>query len=202
MSPLWPDLTHTSNAKTPLPTPGPIYRVGMRQLRQRQKEKRRSTQDLYITEEITRGDYMMSEQHAAPHQINYPLSRSYIYQTPLVHDSPASITQSSIEDLVPQTVLGCGSFVRGRKRKEGLTQDLYITEEITRGDYMMSERHAAPHQISYPVSQSYIYQTPLAHDSPASITQSSIEDLVPQTDPLLGTRCYLRNFMDCQIKLQ
>ena len=27
----------------------------------------------------------------------------YIYQTPLVHDSPASITQSSIEDLVPQT---------------------------------------------------------------------------------------------------
>ena len=46
------------------------------------------------------------------------------------------------------------------------------------------------HQISIvdPVSQSYIYQTLLVHDSPASI-----EDLVPQTAPLLGTRCYLRN---------
>ena len=31
--------------------------------------------------------------------------------------------------------------------------------------------------INYPVSQSYIYQTPLAHDSPASRAQSSIEDL-------------------------
>ena len=29
--------------------------------------------------------------------------------------------------------------------------------------------------------------------SPASRAQSSIEDLVPQTAPLLGTRCYLRN---------
>ena len=35
--------------------------------------------------------------------INYPVSQSYIYQTPLVHDSPASRAQSSIEDLVPQT---------------------------------------------------------------------------------------------------
>ena len=46
---------------------------------------------------------------------------------------------------------------------------------------MMSERHAAPHQINYSVSQSYIYQTPSSHDSPASRAQSSIEDLVPQT---------------------
>ena len=35
--------------------------------------------------------------------INYPVSESYIYQIPLVHDSPASRAQSSIEDLVPQT---------------------------------------------------------------------------------------------------
>ena len=48
---------------------------------------------------------MMSERHAAPHQINYPVSQSYIYQTPLVHDSSASRAQSSIEDLVPQTHL-------------------------------------------------------------------------------------------------
>ena len=35
--------------------------------------------------------------------INYPVSQSYIYQTPLVHDSPASTAKSSIENLVPQT---------------------------------------------------------------------------------------------------
>ena len=53
---------------------------------------------------------------------------------------------------------------------------------------MMRERHTgesvkASHNISinYLVSQSHIYQTPLVHDSPASRTQSSIEDLVPQT---------------------
>ena len=44
------------------------------------------------------------------------------------------------------------------------------------------------------VSQSYIYQTPLVHDSPVTRTQSSIENLVPETAPLLiGTRCYIRN---------
>ena len=55
---------------------------------------------------------------------------------------------------------------------------------------MMSERHTgepgeASHniRINYPVSQSYIYRTPLVHDSPASRAQSSIEDLVPQTNP-------------------
>ena len=37
---------HSSDANTPLPTPGPIYRVRMRQLHQRKKEKRRLTQDL------------------------------------------------------------------------------------------------------------------------------------------------------------
>ena len=31
------------------------------------------------------------------------------------------------------------------------------------------------------VSQSYIYQTPLVHDSPVTRTQSSIENLVPET---------------------
>ena len=33
------------------------------------------------------------------------------------------------------------------------------------------------------VSQSYIYQTPLVHDSPVTRTQSSIENLVPETNP-------------------
>ena len=37
------------------------------------------------------------------HQINYPASQSYIYQTRLVHDSPATRTQSSSENLVSQT---------------------------------------------------------------------------------------------------
>ena len=46
----------------------------------------------------------------------------------------------------------------------------------------MSARKGLPqHQINYPVSQSYIYQTPLIHDSPATRTQSSSENLVSQT---------------------
>ena len=54
---------------------------------------------------------------------------------------------------------------------------------------MMRERYTGELEVShnisinYPVSQSYIYQTPLVHDSPASRTQSSIEDLVPQIAP-------------------
>ena len=49
-------------------------------------------------------------------RINYLVSQSCIYQTPLVHDSPASRAQSSIEDLVPQTAItelfhGIGSTV-------------------------------------------------------------------------------------------
>ena len=103
--------------------------------------------------------------------------------------------QGTPEPMLPtqETVLGCGSFVRGRKRKKG---DL-IPFILSRRDYI-SRLHdecpywASTHQINYPVSQSYIYQTPLVHDSPATRTQSSIEDLVPQTAPLLGTRCYLR----------
>ena len=66
--------------------------------------------------------------------------------------------------------------------------------EVTWRGYMASARKGFPHhQINYPVSQSYIYQTPLVHDSPATRTRSSIENLVPQTAPLLGTICYLRN---------
>ena len=46
----------------------------------------------------------------------------------------------------------------------------------------MSARKGLPqHQINYPVSQSYIYQTSLVHDSPATRTQSSSENLVSQT---------------------
>ena len=33
------------------------------------------------------------------------VSQSYIYQTPLVHDSPVTRTQSSIENLVPETIV-------------------------------------------------------------------------------------------------
>ena len=80
-------LNTCSNANTPLPTPWPdisIYRVMNRQLRQRQKEKRRvDSRPLYINEKITRGDYMMSEhtcrRSLPPHQINYPASQSRIY---------------------------------------------------------------------------------------------------------------------------
>ena len=50
----------------------------------------------------------------------------------------------------------------------------------------MSARKGLPqHQINYPVSQSYIYQTPLVHDSPATRTQSSSENLVSQTNYVL-----------------
>ena len=57
-------------------------------------------------------------------------------------------------------------------------------EEITRGVNDIREKLVGTSQYiseTYPVSQSYIYQTPLVHDSPASRIQSSIEDLVPQT---------------------
>ena len=106
-------LNTRSNANTPLPTPWTdisIYRVRMRQLRQKQKEKRRLTQDpCYIIEDITREDYMVSERRTGEARGSLPIhqhnvSQSYIYQTPLVHDSPASSAQSSIEDLVPQTI--------------------------------------------------------------------------------------------------
>ena len=52
----------------------------------------------------------MSARKGLPqHQINYPVSQSYIYQTPLVHDSLATRTQSSSENLVSQTSgLTCG----------------------------------------------------------------------------------------------
>ena len=90
-------------------------------------------------------------------------------------------------------LLACGSFFRGRKRRRVDSRPLLYY----RGDYMVREptcrRSLPPHQTNYPVSQSYIYQTRLVHDSPATRTQSSIENLVPQTAPLLGTRCYLRN---------
>ena len=66
-------------------------------------------------------------------------------------------------------VLGCGSFVRGRKRKKGDS----IPFLLSRRDYMsrlpVSARDGLPQdQMNYPVSQSYIYQTPLEHDSPAT----------------------------------
>ena len=105
-----------------------------------------------------------------------------------------SNTTLKIQPSEKNNLLGCGSFVRGRKRKMVDSRPLLYY----RGDYMVSERtcrRSLPrHQTNYPVSQSYIYQTPLVHDSsPATRTQSSIENLVPQTAPLLGTRCYLRN---------
>ena len=40
------------------------------------------------------------------------------------------------------------------------------------------------------VSQSYIYQTPLVHDSPVTRTQSSIENLVPETNYFRVERIY------------
>ena len=63
---------------------------------------------------------------------------------------------------------------------------------------MMSKRHTGEPgeasqyiSTSHPVPQSYIYQTPLVHDSPASRTQSSIEDLVPQTEAYSLEACTL-----------
>ena len=68
-----------------------------------------------------------------------------------------------------QYVLGCGSFVRGRKRKKGDS----IPFILSRRDYIARLHDECPsrastHQMNYPVSQSYIYQTPLVHDSPAT----------------------------------
>ena len=49
--------------------------------------------------------------------------------------------------------------------------------------YIEEERTSVFHYGSMDdlVSQSYIYQTPLVHDSPVTRTQSSIENLVPET---------------------
>ena len=54
---------------------------------------------------------MMSERRTGEARRSLPIHQHklpsipiiYIYQAPLVHDSPASRAQSSIEDLVPQT---------------------------------------------------------------------------------------------------
>ena len=63
---------------------------------------------------------------------------------------------------------------------------------------MMSERHTGEPgeasqyiSINYPVSQSYIYtKALLPNDGPASKTQSSVEDLVPQTSLVNLPRSY------------
>ena len=61
-------------------------------------------------------------------------------------------------------MLGCGSFVRGRKRKKGLTQDpCYINEEITRGDYMMSERRTGEARRSLPIHQHKLPSIPIIY---------------------------------------
>ena len=91
-------------------------------------------------------------------------------------------------------LLGCGSFVRGRKRKKGDS----IPFILSRRDYMSRLPDECPKRASTTSDKLssipiYIYQTPFVHDSPATRTQSSSEDLVSQTAPLLGTRCYLRN---------
>ena len=67
-------------------------RVRMRQLRQRSKEKKGWLNSfVYYRGEITSRSYMTSARKGLPqHQINYPVSQSYIYQTPLVHGSPAT----------------------------------------------------------------------------------------------------------------
>ena len=88
------------------------------------------------------------------------------------------------------SMLRCGSFVRDTRRKRRLTQDFILTSE----EHEEKPVGTPPYiSITYPVSQSHIYQTPLVHDSPVTRAQSNIEDLVLQTAPLLGTRCYLRN---------
>ena len=79
-------------------------------------------------------------------------------------------------------MLGSGSFVRGRKRKKVDSRPFLYH----RGVRSIREKPVeTSHYISIndPVSQSYICQTPLVHDS--------IENR--QTAPLLGTRYYLRN---------
>ena len=105
-------------------------------------------------------------------------------------------------------MLGCGSFVRGRKRKKGLLKTFYINEEITRGDYMMSELHTGELgeasqyiSIKYSVPLSYIYQTP------STKLQSSIEDPVqhrgpstPNSPPARYEMLSQKLFMNCQVK--
>ena len=47
-------------------------------------------------------------------------------------------------------MLGCGSFVRGRKRKKGDS----IPFILSRRGYPMSARDGLLHKMNYPVSQS------------------------------------------------
>ena len=59
---------------------------------------------------------MSARKGLSQHQMNYPVSQSYIYQTPFVHDSPAARTQSSSENLVSQTKID-RDLARSRKEK-------------------------------------------------------------------------------------
>ena len=116
-----------------------------------------------------------------------PARLTNVYVAPLARLNTAQTPIPSCLHQARYIVLGCGSFVRGRKRKRVDSRPLLYY----RGDYTRSEQHTRearrslpPHQINYPVSQSYIYQTPLVHNSPASI-----ENRAPQTRALEITGC-------------
>ena len=78
-----------------------------------------------------------------------------------------------------------------RENIKRLTPRPCINVEYSHRVVYMEERSAQPRSSTQGsmddlVSQSYIYQTPLVHDSPVTRTQSSIENLVPETGALLG----------------
>ena len=72
----------------------------------------------------------MSARKGLPqHQINYPVSQSYIYQTPLVHDSPATRTRASSENLVSQTMCSLGKILAQDFQMAAVTKILMRREK-------------------------------------------------------------------------
>ena len=87
---------------------------------------------------------------------------------------PTNTAQTPIPSCLHQAryiVLGCGSFVRGRKRKKVDSRPFLYSRGGVRS--IREKPVETSHYISIndSVSQSYIYQTPLVHDSPVSRTE-------------------------------
>ena len=84
-------------------------------------------------------------------------------------------------------MLGCGSIVRGRKRKKVDSRPFfnYIIEEEKEA-YGRNQLRPSTTSVSMTQYPNHIYTKPL-------LVHDSIANRVPQTAPLLGTRYYLRN---------
>ena len=116
-------------------------------------------------------------------QLEQNIQKKFVRRPPGSHRcvrrpvGPTNTAQTPIPSCLYQAryiVLGCGNFVRGRKRKEFDSRPFYIISP-RRGSSIQEKPVKTSHDISInnPVSQSYIYiKHFLVHDS--------IENRVPQ----------------------